>query len=240
MSGFVQSAPAIHLEIIRDLTLSPNVLNCILCRDSRPGWQSVLTDELRETVRPEVLRPQMSAAAEAIRSGKAGLTEWAFMHAVVDDDPVPRDLSECLREGLLMLDLRALQEKDRTAALLAAVWSAQHAAALGDDVLSHVRSQLIALAEGANREIPQPRHGDVERAEQMTLLSAALYLYGRWDSSRGGGRFDKIGELLDRMVHYWPSLIDQTRLLVERLVDGLPNSESRWLWRLQVKLRAAR
>ena len=239
VSSFVQSDPAIHMRVMRDLTLAPNVLNCILCRDGRRGWLSVLTDELREKLRPEVLRSQLAEAADVIRSGSAGFTEWGFVQMVVADDPVPSDLSVRLREGLLTLDLGTLHEKDRLAALLAASWSSQHATAFGEDVLSHVRSQLIALATVRSREKPQPSQDDVEHAGQ-TLLSAALDLYGRLDSSGRGGRFAKIGELLDDLVHRWPALIDQSQVLVDRLVEGLPNRESRGLWRLQVKLRGAR
>ena len=66
------------------------------------------------------------------------------------------------------------------------------------------------------------------------LLSAAMCLYCNSDSSGGGGRFAKIGELLDNLIDRWPALIEQSHRFVETLIDGLPNSESRWLWRLQV------
>ena len=72
------------------------------------------------------------------------------------------------------------------------------------------------------------------------LLSAAMCLYCKSDSSGGGGRFAKIGELLDSLIDRWPALIEQSHRFVETLIDGLPNSESRWLWRLQVKLRGGK
>ena len=239
VSGFIQADPAMYVRVMRDLTLSPNILNCILCRDGRLGWLSVLTDDLREQVRPEVLRPQVTAAVDSICSGNGGPTEWGVVAIVVHDDPIPSNLSDRMRKGLLMLDLDALHEKDRSTALVAALWSAQHAAALGDDVLSHVRSQLIALATVRGRESPQLSQNDVEESGQM-LLSAVMCLYCKSDSSVGGGRFAKIGELLDSVIDRWPALREQGHRFVETLIDGLPNSESRWLWRLQGKLRAAR
>ena len=240
VSQFVQNDPTRCLTVMRDLTLSPNVLNCILCRDGRSEWLSVLTDELRQQVHPEVLRAQVAAAANAIRSQTAGRTEWGLMHAVVADDPVPSDLLECLQEGLLMLDLSALHEKDRTAALLAATWSAKHASVFGSDAVSHVRSQLISLATVRNQECLKLGPANVDREAQTTLLSAAFYLYGRLEPREGSGRFKEIAELLDSLVDCWPLLVDECHQLIERLVDGLPNRESRWLWRLQIKLRAAR
>ena len=240
VSQFVQDDPNRRLTVMRDLTLSPNVLNSILCRDGRSEWLSVLTGELRQQMRPEVLRSQVTVAAKAIRSRTAGRTEWGLMHAVVDDDPIPRDLIECLQEGLLRLDLSALHQKDRIAALLAATWSAKHACRFGSDVVSHVRSQLISLATVRNQECLQPGRANVDRETQTTLLSAAFYLYGRLESREGSGRFEEIAELIDRLVNCWPLLVDESHQLIERLVDGLPNCESRWLWRLQIKLRAAR
>ena len=239
VSDFVQADSAMHVTVMRDLTLSPNVLNCILCRDGRPGWLSVLTDDLREKVRPEVLRPLVTAAVDSICSGHGGPAEWGLVAMVLHDDPIPSNLSDRVRKGLLMLDLDALHKKDQPTALVAALWSAQHAVALGDDVLSHVRSQLIALATVRGQENPQPGPNGVGVSEQM-LLSAAMCLYYKVDSSGGGGRFAKIGDLLGSMIDRWPALIEQAHRVVETLIEGLPNSEGRWLWRLQVKLRAAK
>ena len=95
---------------------------------------------------------------------------------VVHDDPIPGDLAERMRKGLLMLDLEALHEKDRPTALVAALWSAQHAAALGDDVLSHVRSQLIALATVRGRESPQPSQNDVEEIRTDVVVGCYVSL----------------------------------------------------------------
>ena len=240
VSGFVRSDPTRRLSVMRDLTLSSNVLNCILSRDGRPGWLSVLTDELREQVRAEVLRSHVTAAAQAIRSGTAGHTEWGLMCTVVDDDPVADEQSEHVREGLRILDLCAVHQENRRAALLAAVWSAQHASDCGGDVLSHVRSQLVALVAARSGETPQSGRDNVDSSEEMMLLSAALYLYGRLDPSEGRGRFAEIGELIDNITECSPTLVDQSHQLIERLVDGLPSRESRWLWQIQVKLRAAR
>ena len=106
----------------------------------------------------------------------------------------------------------------------------------GDDTASF---ELCHLATVRGQESPQLSQNDIEGSGQM-LLSAAMCLYCRSDSSGGGGRFAKIGELLDSLTDRWPALIEQGHRFVETLIDGLPNSESRWLWRLQVKLRAAR
>ena len=102
-----------------------------------------------------------------------------------------------------------------------------------------LRSTQRLLATVRGRESPQLSQNDVEESGQM-LLSAVMCLYCKSDSSGGGGRFAKIGELLDSVIDRWPALIEQGHRFVETLIDGLPNSESRWLWRLQVKLRAAR
>jgi hypothetical protein len=72
---------------------------------------------------------------------------------------------------------------------------------------------------------------------QDALLSATLYLYSQGDSNEER-RLSEVAKLADDLVQQWPSLLDKCQGLVNRLVEGLPNKDSRWFWQLQVKLRA--
>jgi hypothetical protein len=196
-----------------------------------------LSPDVREKVAPAILTPQIASAIDRIYSGEAELIEWAVLTTVVHDYALPEDLAARLRDALLRTDLVSLHKKNSNAALLAAMFAAQHAARLGSDVVSQVRSQLLALAKTWG-EMPSASAAEVEQAANV-LISAAFYLI-----DRGGGdsheinRFATIAQLVEEMVQMWAALIERCQSLVDRLVDGLPNSDSRWLWQLQIKLRA--
>jgi hypothetical protein len=88
--------------------------------------------------------------------------------------------------------------------------------------------------------MPSAPANEVEQAANV-LISAAFYLVDRSGGDlRDGNRFATIAQLIDEMVQSWPTLVDRCQFLVDKLVEGLPNADSRWLWQLQIKLRAMR
>lgn len=150
---------------------------------------------------------------------------------------LPTELGPILREGLLATDLLALHRKDANAALIAAIVSAQHAVALGPDVGAHVRVQLLALAGEWNRR-SDASEDEIERAANV-FVSAAFYLLGT-EIRSDDNRFQRVAELLYQLVQMWPAIVNRCQFLVDRLVEGLPNPDSRFFWQVQVKLRSVR
>jgi hypothetical protein len=226
------------LPLMRDLQLASDALGSILRRDGYAGWLRVLTPELSARFAPEVLRAQASAAIEGIQSRSAGLSEWMAVHTILHDHPAPATLSGGLRAGILAIDLVQLRVTNAHAALIAATFASQHAGRLGQDVVTHVRQQLLSLAAAIAEE--RGRSPEEVESVQQVLLSAAFYLYGHPVATEGESRFFWIGGLLSDLVDRCPGLVEGCQYLVDRLVDGLPNADSRWLWRLQVQLRARR
>lgn len=238
ISEFVEAQPAHIVEIMRDLSLNPDALESILRHDGHAAWLSVFTPGLQERLSLATLRPQIVAAIDAIRSGQADLAEWFALNAIVHEAPFPGDLVPALREALLRTDLALLHRKNSHAGLLAAIVSAQHAGRLDHDVIDHMRAQLVALAKTWSQDLSRPA-SEVEHAGGV-LLSAAFYLFSRAETDGSVRRYACVAQLLDEMVKQWPTLLDRSQLLVDRLIEGLPNADARWLWQLQVKLRAAR
>jgi hypothetical protein len=236
---FVESDPSKLIAVMRDIGLAPDALSSILRHEGHTAALLAFSSELKERFAPATLMPQVVAAIDRIQSGEAELTEWGVLSTVVHDYPLPEDVAPRLRDALLRTDFVSLQKKNSSAPLLAAIFAAQHAARLGPEVVAHIRSQLLALV-GAWREMPSAPANEVEQAGSV-LISAAFYLVdGSGDGSQDDSRFAQIAQLVDEMVQSWPALVERCQFLVDKLVDGLPNFDSRWLWQLQIKLRAMR
>jgi tetratricopeptide (TPR) repeat protein len=239
VSQFVESDPSKLIAVMRDFGLAPDALGSISRYEGQTAALLALSPDLRERFAPATLMPQVVAAIDRIQSGEAELTEWGVLNAVVHDYALPEDVAPRLRDAILRVDFVRLHKGSSAAALLAAIFAAQHAGRLGVDVARHIRSQLLALV-GAWREMPSASAKEVEQAANV-LISAAFYLVDRSEGdSQEGNRFGAIAQLLDEMVQSWPALVERCQFLIDKLVDGLPNADSRWLWQFQVKLRAMR
>jgi hypothetical protein len=238
ISLFIESDRLRLFVIMRDLSLTPDALGSILRYDGRASWLSVFTSALQNEISPSELRSHLVSAIEGIRSGQAELAEWVFVRGTLSDDPVPDELTASLREALLATNFVFLHEKNPHAAILAAIVSTQHAGRLGKDVVDHVRGQLVALVQTMAKEKKESSE-NIEHARE-TLVSATFYLYSLIDLDGTGRRIEEIARLLEELAHYWPAFLENSHSFIERLVEGLPNKDSRWLWKLQIKLRTLR
>ena len=82
--------------------------------------------------------------------------------------------------------------------------------------------------------------GDTGDQAKEMILSAAFQLFADSEEGHGASRFAQIAPVLEELVAEWPALADSCQSFVDRLIEGLPTADSRWLWQLQVKLRALR
>jgi hypothetical protein len=220
------------LTLFTDLTLSPDAMESFLRSEGNVNWNSILAPSLLKNIVPSRDLSNLGDAVAHVGSGDEN-DGWLTLQAVIRDQSIPTELKDAIRKTLLEIDLVSLFEKNPNIATIALAFATQHAAHLGLDVIERVRKELVALAETiAQKAPPEPGEGpDLHGA----IVSAAFYLY-----SRGGGdnRYEMIAALLEDLVARWPGLAGHCKKMVDMLVDGLPNGESRLLWRLQVKLRA--
>jgi len=220
------------LALFTDLTLAPDSMGSFLQSGDNTNWGSILTPSLVESIASFRSLANLTEAVAHVGSGDEN-DGWMVLQAVIRDLPIPAGLQETIRTALLNVDLVTLFEKNPALGAIAMAFATQHAPHLGADVVERVRNELLALAEAIARKEPQERK--VEDNLQGALVSAAFYLYSRGACKN---RYERIAALLEALVARWPSLADHCRRMVDILVVGLPNSESRLLWRLQVKLRA--
>jgi hypothetical protein len=220
------------LTLFTDLTLAPDAMGSFLRSEGTANWNSILAPSLLENI---VSFRDLSNLGDAVAHVGSGDENdgWLTLQAVIRDQPIPMELKDVIRRTLLEIDLVSLFEKDRNIATIAMAFATQHAAHLGVDVVERVRKELVALAETIAQKTPlEPGAGtDLHDA----IVSAAFYLYSRGASDN---RYEMIAALLEDLVASWPGLAGHCKKMVDMLVDGLPNNESRLLWRLQVKLRA--
>jgi hypothetical protein len=132
----------------------------------------------------------------------------------------------------LASDLVALYNTSPHTAPLALSFAASHAGELGQDIVDNVRCTLLELA---SESISQPESSRASKKEEM-ILSAALYLYR--DMTSAESPFRLVGELWLELAKISRVCADLSRGMVDRLIEALPNSDSRHLWKLQVYIRS--
>ena len=220
------------LTLFTDLTLAPNATGSFLRPEGGGSWDSVLASSLLENIESFRNLSNLTEALEHLGSGDDN-DGWLALQAVIRDLPIPTSLQEPVRNALLHIDLVPLFEKNPSLGIVALGFATQHAAHLGVDILERVRKELLVVAGAfARNESLEPR---IAADLHSAVVSAAFYLYSRGACTN---RYERVAALLEELVTTWPSVVGHCKKMVDMLVDGLPNSESRLLWRLQVKMRA--
>jgi hypothetical protein len=213
--------------LFRDLSLSPNAMASMLC----PAEDSWI----------DILEPQLVASVSAFQSisnlrtligtidPEDGNDGWLALFSVVSDLPVPTELTEDVRQALLRADFHKLYERDPKVAMLAIAFAAQHAAHFDKDVIEKTRGWLLEFADAFHG-----RGLTTEEPVKGQLLSAAFSLYSRETSV---DRYRELAGLISQIIQRWPEIASYAKIMVDRLVEEIPNSDSRHFWRLPVELR---
>jgi hypothetical protein len=113
--------------------------------------------------------------------------------------------------------------------MLAIAFAAQHAAHFDKDVIEKTRGWLLEFADAFHG-----RGLTTEEPVKGQLLSAAFSLYSRETSV---DRYRELAGLISQIIQRWPEIASYAKIMVDRLVEEIPNSDSRHFWRLQVELR---
>jgi hypothetical protein len=212
--------------LFRDPTLSPNAMGSILCPDPH-DWSGILEPQVIANVSAFHSTSNLRALIDS-----GGIEDrndvWLALLAVIGDLPVPTELAEDTREAILGADYLKLCERDVKIGMHAIAFAAQHAAHFGGEVIEKVRGWLPQLAEAFQRR------GVTEEAVKGQLLSAAFSLYSREGNVE---RYRELAKVTAQIVQRWPEIASYAKIMVDRLVEEIPNADSRHLWRLQVELR---
>lgn len=236
-SGYALRMPRRTFALARDTSLAGNALQSIFSGGDNPPWLDMLTAEVRHQLQPETLRSEVDSALDRIRAGESSVRDWGVVHAVIGDSRVGPPLRTSLEQAITATDFVKLHSADKQTALLALSIAAGQAVGIGSAAAAHVRAAVLALAAVYSAAFPDGETGD--QAKEM-ILSAAFQLFADSEESHGASRFAQIAPLLEELVVEWPALADSCQSFVDRLIEGLPTAHSRWLWQLQVKLRAGR
>jgi hypothetical protein len=236
-SGYVLSVPRRTRALARDTSLQGNALQSILSGGDNPAWLDLLAAEVHDQLQPGTLRSELNSALDRIRSGESSVRDWGIVHAVVGDSRVELPLRSSLEQAITATDFAKLHDADKQTALLALTIAAEQAVGVGSAATAHVRGAVLTLAGMYRAAFLDGETGD--QAKEM-ILSAAFQLFADSEESHGASRFAQITPLLEELVAEWPALADSCQSFVDRLIEGLPTADSRWLWQLQVKLRATR
>lgn len=217
------------VDLLFDASHEPDSMGSILSESS--GWLSALDDDTRSLClaarHPDTPK---QIAEQLVKGGDPML--WAHLQTVVKTGKIPADAKEDMRALLLASDLGALYNTSPQIASLALSFAASHAGELGQDIVDKVRRTLLELA---SESTAQPESSRASRKEEM-MLSAALYLYR--DMASAESPFRLIGELWLELAKISRVCADLSRGMVDRLIEALPNADSRHLWRLQVYIRS--
>ncbi len=217
------------IDLLFDASHEPDAIGSILAESS--GWLGGLDDDTRSLCLAARHPDTPKQIAEQLMNGGDPLL-WAHLHSVVKTGKIPEDAQADMRTLLQMSDLASLYTTSPNIAPLALAFAASHAGELGQDIVAKVRRELLQLAKESNS------HDDRARAMKMEdmTLSAALYLYR--DAASPDSPFRLIGDLWLELVQISPRCGDLCRGITDRLIEALPNADSRHLWKLQVYLRS--
>lgn len=230
----IENDPHLFVRLMRDVSALPNALGSFFVSEGVAAELSFLTRPLRERLSADSLRGQVGLAIDEIAAGRSNATNWGALSAITESGVIAPEFVSRLRAALLALDLAALRESDEHILSLAALTASQLAHSCGADCVQHLSRQIVELVGSI------PSHPDASAGKRLAvnLLSAPFHLYGH---ELSGERSSRIAQLLGEMVQAWPTgLAEECQKLVDRLVESLPNVESRSFWGLQISLRSAR
>jgi tetratricopeptide (TPR) repeat protein len=217
------------VDLLFDASHEPDAIGSILSESS--GWLSALDDDTRSLCLAARHPDTPKQIAEQLMNGGDPIL-WAHLHSVVKTGKIPDDAKEDMRTLLLTSDLGTLYNTSPHTAPLALSFAASHAGELGQGIVDKVRRTLLELA---SESTSQPESSRASKKEEM-ILSAALYLYRGMTSAESPFRL--IGELWLELARISHVCADLSRGMVDRLIEALPNSDSRHLWKLQVYIRS--
>jgi hypothetical protein len=77
-----------------------------------------------------------------------------------------------------------------------------------------------------------------KKPERTGRLRGSCYrLHSLYSREANVDRYRELASLMSQIIQRWPEIASYAKIMVDRLVEEIPNSDSRHFWRLQVELR---
>lgn len=200
-------------------------------------WFPLLRQQLQGELAYDALQARCEEVLLGFASGTSKVEEWAFVQSVLGDDAAPIQFQPMLRAAILATNFEGILDGAEQSRLPVLVSVARQAAILGDDVIVHVRAQLLRLTKSIAARAKATNAKDREDMIDA-VLSAAFELY-RADRPNENN-YTELSVFLWDLVSQWWEIAETCQRLVDALVQGLPNAHSRLFWQLQIRLRAVR
>jgi hypothetical protein len=168
---------------------------------------------------------------------------WASIHAVVADLPPYEELAGRLKEAVQQTDFVELTQDNLQTGMLALHTASHLVISVGDeDLRSRLKEQLVGVAghlaelNGSANNVRASVANLMESAELGALVDAALALAVA--TRLPENVHPEFAALVDQLVRVWPSTAPLFKLIVLRLCEELPISQSKQYWPLLTRMRA--
>jgi hypothetical protein len=217
------------IALLFDSSREPNSTGSVFAEDQ--GWPNILADEALNVY--SVARNPTAAGETAIQLLNGGdPILWAHLHAVMKDGIISPEAQVSIQELVISTDFEKLSKEKPEVASIALIFASIHARRLGSGVIEKVRRDILKIAAAVVKD----DEASIRERIDGRLLSAAFYLYKPFIGSGTG--YEEIAKLWTELIEVFPSATSDCLVMVNRLVEGLPNRHSRYLWKLQVHLRS--
>lgn len=232
-----QKLPAVQL--LFDPTLVLNQTGSFLGETEENSVRALLNEEAASFLSPVELRKWIAEAIEQIVADPSLYEEWAKIHLVTGDLPLPPELAEPFRTMAEKLDLFELYQREpEVAAMAIGVIAAQLTAQSDETLRQRFERDVLQIALHENKpEAEEDEEGNVTRRKIGTVvLEVAMRMVFR--NAADPGESGSTEGLLLRLIEYagqFRDLIPIPGLL--RIIHEMPPDKA---WRLWPMLLAAR
>ncbi|WP_348270072.1 hypothetical protein P8936_06485 [Edaphobacter paludis] len=217
------------IELLFDASREPDSISSFFAENT--GWPGVFVGEASAYYSSSRSPAGPKEAATLLLQGGDPI-HWAHLHAVLRNGTIPEEAHDSFRALFLEADFEKLRTDRPELAPLALTFTSMHAHTLGVQVVDKVRSDILKMV----RTEPPAQTSRRERNSEDIILSAAFYLYRR--STPQERQYEQTSAIWRELVEVRPELAGSCQQIVNRLIEALPNRQSRYLWKLQVFLRS--
>jgi hypothetical protein len=217
------------IELLFDASSEPDSISSFFAENT--GWPGVFVGEASAYYSSSRSPAGAKEAATLLLQGGDPI-HWAHLHAVLRNGTIPEEAHDSFRALFLEADFEKLRTDRPELAPLALTFASMHAHTLGVHVVDKVRSDILKMV----RTEPPAQISRRERNSEDIILSAAYYLYRR--STPQERQYEQTSAIWRELVELRPTLAGSCQQIVNRLIEALPNRQSRYLWKLQVFLRS--
>jgi hypothetical protein len=230
--------------LLKDTMLAQNTLNSFLALARGEALFSFFGKESSKGFERKELLSLAKQAIDRLSNSIDQPSDWAIIHAIVGDFPLPENLSKRLIQVLQKTNFVSLIEKDPLAGGIAIqMASSQSINFKNENLCNYIKDQLIGIAKLFAGKPPDDSTNNPKveifndtKTICMILLESALNLAQTAQSK--GSIPEEFGNIIKPIVEAWRLAVYEYRPIIERLCEELPSNEARDLWPTLIRLRA--